>query len=103
MSDARVTPVRASLLERRTLGGADATLAVLNLCVTLNVIMVLEIWWYLPIAMLLHAVLTFLTRADPFGRYVYLRYAKLASRYDPWPRAAKSRGKRPSDVEKLLC
>ncbi|MBC7779631.1 MAG: VirB3 family type IV secretion system protein [Proteobacteria bacterium] len=100
----RATVVRASLLEVKTIAGVEDRLAILNATFALAIVMGLGLWPYLMIALLLHLLAARLTRRDPYLRRIYVRFAQQGDRYDPWPRVAPKRARRPPGFGRtLLC
>jgi type IV secretion system protein VirB3 len=100
----RVTPVRSSLLEMKTIAGVEDRLAILNATFALAVVMGPGFWPWLGVALVLHLLAARMTRYDPCMRLVYIRYARQADCYDPWPRVGVTRARRPDGFGRdLLC
>lgn len=92
---ARTTPVHKSLLEIKTIGGAEAKLAIFNGTLTAVCVMGLKIWPFIFMGIAVHLVLVRLTKNDPFLRQIYIRYNRQAFTYDPWPHAVQRYNQRP--------
>jgi len=100
----RATPVRQSLLEVRTLAGVEDRLAILNATFALAIVMGMGLWPWLGVAVALHVLAARLTRYDPYLRRIYIRFARQADQYDPWPRVGPASGRRPQGFGRdLLC
>jgi type IV secretory pathway TrbD component len=100
----RCTPVHRSLLERKTLAGVEDRLAILNATLAAAVTMGTGLWYWLFVALAIHMGAARLTRHDPWLREVYTGFVRQADTYDPWPRIAMRRGRRPDGFGRdLLC
>lgn len=100
----RATPVRLSLLEVKTIAGVEDRLAILNATFALAIVMGTGLWPWLAVALALHVLAARLTRYDPYLRRIYIRFARQADRYDPWPRVAPACARRPPGFGRdLLC
>ncbi|MBY0439573.1 MAG: VirB3 family type IV secretion system protein [Burkholderiales bacterium] len=103
-STLRCTPVHRSLLEMKTIAGVEDRLAILNATLALAVAMGAGLWYWLLAAFALHVVAARLGRHDPWVRQVYTGYALQSDAYDPWPRLAMRRSRRPDGFGRgLLC
>lgn len=104
MQDRRVTPVHQSLLEVKTIGGVEARMAILNGTFSAAITFALESMYFLPIAVLTHIFLRWLTRRDPHIIKIYSQYRLLGSVYDPWPRRKQRTNMRPNGFGRgMLC
>ncbi|MHB8409455.1 MAG: VirB3 family type IV secretion system protein [Acidiferrobacterales bacterium] len=87
-------PFHRSLIGTRELWGVEYSLAVINLTVALAAVIAEHAWWWIGVAMGVHALLRRLYRIDPDVRNVYARFMKQGHRYEPWPREG-ARNRRP--------
>lgn len=102
--ESRQTPVHKSLLETRTLGGVEFRLAMLNGTISAAIILALQNWYYIPIAILIQLFLVWVTKKDPMIVKIYARYNILGDVYDPWPRRTALMNQRPAGFGKgVLC
>lgn len=102
--DARYSVVHKSLLEQKMFGGVEKELAIFNGTVAIAIIFGTKSFWYIPFAMLLHAILRWMYKRDPYMRKIYLRYNVLGRVYDPWPRHVMTTNMRPEGFSKgMLC
>jgi type IV secretory pathway TrbD component len=100
----RQTPVRKSLIETRTLGGVEFRLAMLNGTISAAIVMALQNWYYIPVAILIQLFLAWVTKKDPLVVKIYARYNLLGDVYDPWPRHTMRMNSRPEGFGKgLIC
>jgi type IV secretory pathway TrbD component len=100
MEPARISRVYQALEAPRVLAGADYSLCMINVGVLLFMIMSLRLWFWIPIAGIIHLLLRQLTGGDPHMRKIYIRYSMQANRYDPWPQPVQKRGFRPQGFGK---
>lgn len=101
---ARATAVHKSLLEIKTIAGVEKRMAILNGTMAAALTMGTEQLGFIPLAVILHFFLMWVTKKDPFTIKVYARYALLADVYDPWPKRTNKRNPRPDGFGKdLLC
>lgn len=91
----RSTAVHKSLHEVKTIGGVEDKLAILNVTFTAAFVMGMTMWQLIPVGIMAHLFLAWLTKKDPWTRKVYMRYSVQADMYDPWPHAVQKRGHRP--------
>ncbi len=88
----------------RLLLGVEWTLAVLNLTLTGCAVVAFKTVWIVAPAILIHYLLKIPTRRDPAMARVYLRYARQADHYAPWPKATQRRNLRPVGYGRgMLC
>jgi len=100
----RRTPVHRSLMEIKTIAGVERRIAIVNITIAAALTMAMHVWGYVAAAALLHAVLAYLTKRDPFLRPIYIRYNTQADAYDPWPHAVQRGGHRPYGFGRgVLC
>jgi len=100
----RASLVHQSLLEVKTIAGVEDRLAILNATFALAIVMGLGLWPWLAAAFALHLVAARLTRRDPYLRRIYIRYARQADHYEPWPRTGMTCNRRPRGFGRdLLC
>lgn len=102
--DRRATPVHKSLLEHKTIAGVDSKMAIMNGTIATAITMGLQTFYMIPIAMLIHMFLKWLTKKDPQIIKIYGQYRIYADVYDPWPRNKVKTNARPKGFAKgLLC
>lgn len=100
----RVTTVHKSLLEAKHIGGVEKEIAVFNGTVAFAVCFGTQSFYYLPVAILIHMLVRWLTKRDPHFRKIYLRFSVLGRTYDPWPRRKLATNERPEGFSKgTLC
>ncbi|WP_028491644.1 VirB3 family type IV secretion system protein [Thioalkalivibrio sp. ALE19] len=100
----RQTPLRSSLMEGKRIAGVEDKLVIANGTIAAAMIMGMYWYWWIVIAWLLHRFLKHIYKQDPQARMVYMRYAKQADRYEPWPRINQKSGKRPQGWDRdTLC
>jgi len=95
MYQPRSTPIHHSLMEIKTIAGVERRIAIVNVTIAAALTMAMHVWGYVVAAVLLHVVLAYLTKRDPFLRLIYIRYNTQADTYDPWPHAVQRTGHRP--------
>lgn len=101
---ARATPVHKSLLEPKLMGGVEHRLAILNGTMFAAMIMGLESLWVVPIGVLSHMVLRWLTKKDAHIVRIYGQYRILGDIYDPWVRRNLRTNMRPKGFSRgVLC
>ncbi|MBU6460732.1 MAG: VirB3 family type IV secretion system protein [Proteobacteria bacterium] len=100
----RQSRVHRSLLEIHTLAGVERRLAILNWTIAAVFVLGAGFILYLAVALLLHGLLRWMTRKDPYLRMIYVRYNTQADDYDPWPHALQRQTCRPRGFGRgLLC
>lgn len=100
----RLSVVHKSLLEQKMFSGVEKELAIFNAVMAFAICFATKSLWYVPAAMLMHSVLRWLYKRDPYIRKIYLRYNVLGRVYDPWPRRRQTTNARPEGFAKgLLC
>lgn len=104
MYESRATPVHRSLLEYKTIGGVESRMAILNGTVAAAITLGTETLLYIPVAMVLHMMLRWLTKKDPHLIMIYMRYRLLGDVYDPWVRRSTKTNARPKGFSRgVLC
>jgi len=104
MTDLRRTPFRASLTQGKTIAGVEAQFIIANGTIAVAMVMGASQVYWIPVAWLLHQLLKKIYQADPNIRLVYIRYARQADRYDPWPRINQIHNHRPQGWGRyMLC
>jgi len=100
----RSTPIRPGLMEGKMIGGVDSRFVILNGTMAAAIIMGMGFYYWIPVAFGIHLLLRHLYSIDPKIREVYMRYAKEADIYDPWPRNQASQNERPKGWGRgMLC
>lgn len=100
----RVTPVYVSLLEVKTIGGVEARMAILNGTMAAALTFGMNTPWFIPIAVVTHIMLRWLTRKDPHVITIYMQYRLLGAVYDPWPKRRQRTNLRPKGFgQGALC
>lgn len=100
----RKSKVHAALFEPKTIGGVEHSLAVMNGTLAVVFVIGLEFAAYIPVAVLAHALLAYVTKRDPRIRQIYRRYIRQGDRYDPWPHSKQRYNARPKGFGRgMLC
>lgn len=100
----RATTVHKSLLEHKTIAGVESKMAILNGTLTVAITMGLETLYMIPIAIVNHMFLKWLTKNDPYLIKIYGQYRVFADVYDPWPHSSIKTNARPKGFSKgTLC
>ncbi len=100
----RASTVHKSLLEIKTYGGVEKRMAVANGTVWAALTMGTEQPAFIFFAVVVHFILMWVTKKDPFTINVYMRYAVLGDVYDPWIRRNMKRNERPEGCcRNVLC
>lgn len=100
----RASQVHQSLLETKSIMGAERGFALANGTIAAAMIINLHILAWIPIALALHVFLVWLHGKDPMMRHIYIRYNRQAHRYDPWPHAEALYNPRPQGFGRgMLC
>lgn len=92
----RANVVKTGLSVPFMFGGVEESLFVLNGGIFAMFVFALAQYWYVPIAIILHFVLRGVSRRDHLAGKIYMRYARQADVYSPWPGRAQARGFRPA-------
>jgi type IV secretory pathway TrbD component len=95
MYQPRRTPVHRSLMEMKTIAGVERRIAIANITIAAALTMAMHMWAYVAAAAMLHVVLAYMTKREPFLRLFYIRYNRQHDMYDPWPHAVQRSGHRP--------
>jgi type IV secretion system protein VirB3 len=91
-------------MEGKTIGGVDSRFVILNGTMAAAIVMGMNFYYWIPIAFGIHLVLRHLYAIDPKIREVYMRYAREADIYDPWPRHKARQNERPKGWGRgMLC
>lgn len=86
------------------LGGVEFRLAILNGTISAAIVMALQNWYYIPVAILAQLFLAWVTKKDPLVVKIYARYNLLGDVYDPWPRHTVRMNSRPEGFGKgIIC
>ncbi|MEQ1594643.1 MAG: VirB3 family type IV secretion system protein [Casimicrobium sp.] len=100
----RRNPIYRSLNEVPMWGGVQKDFVLSNVAFTAVTIAGLGWWWTLIPSFAFHSLMRIINRNDPLVLTVYRRYAKQATRYEPWPHITQASGKRPDGFSRgLLC
>ena len=101
----RTTVIHPSLMRVQTIGGVERRLAIVHICIAVAMLGVWRIWLYLPVFILLHLFLVWLTKREESIFLIYTQYSKQSDIYDPWVRVdRKSKIKRPHGFGRdILC
>lgn len=101
----RTSPLHLSLMDTVPIFmGAEKSLAVANLSITMAFVMAAQVWQWLLVGPVVHAFLVWLTKRDPLTRMIYIRYMRQGNRYDPWPRDGHQLNPRPRGFcQGVLC
>lgn len=87
--------MRTGLLRPMLLAGVEPRLFLLNVGVMTVMLVLLNAWYWIILAWMLHQALKALTRSDPAARHIYIRYQQQADHYEPWPESRPRSGLRP--------
>ncbi len=100
----RVSHVHQCLLEVPAAGQAEFGPVLFNITFLLMMLVGPNLWWWLVISYLIHQVLRWMYRKDPYTSRIFVRYLKEADIYDPWVRAGQLTNIRPYGAgRELLC
>lgn len=103
-TERRRTPVYQSLLEVKTVAGVESRIAILNGTFAAAFTFGLDNPWMIPIAVVTHIFLRWLTKKDPHIIRIYSQYRVLGAIYDPWPKRKQRTNARPRGFGRgLLC
>jgi len=104
MTHLRRTPFRVSLTQGKTIAGVEAQFVIANGTIAVAMVMGASQVYWIPVAWLIHQLLKKIYSVDPKIREVYIRYARQADRYDPWPRINQIHNRRPQGWGRgMLC
>lgn len=102
--ESRGTTVHKSLLEHKTIAGVESKMAILNGTLVTAITMGLETLNMIPIAVVNHMFLKWLTKNDPYLIKIYGQYRVFSDVYDPWPYRSIKTNARPKGFSKgILC
>lgn len=100
----RTTPIHTSLTEVPTLGGVEYPLAIFNGTVSMVFLMGMNMPWFIIVGIIVHVLLSHITKRDPHIRKIYQKYITQGWRYDPWPSPEPGRHPRPDGFAPLeMC
>lgn len=92
----RVTRTKPGLSLPLLYAGVEETLFGANAAVGVLMVVSLGQYWFLGVSLALHFVLRGVSKKDHLAGRIYVRYAKQADIYTPWPSVNQSRGFRPN-------
>jgi len=87
--------VRTGLSAPITYGGVEEPLLVANIGVLAILAFGVGQYWFIAVSILFHFVLRGVSKRDPVAGKIYLRFARQADIYVPWPVLGQKRGFRP--------